>query len=354
MVFSLHAQELQNVETNNTKSSNEGKVRFYLTPEERREAGLGTRITEWLKFSGLMEFEKEYFENHLKNNKNKHRYSDATTLELGFEMTYTKWLGAEILYEAEYDNKTRTRFDEAFLSLEFDEIGVGAEVGMLYAPFGEYFSHFITGPLVEFGETRRNGLIVDYSLLENLDISGYLIESEIDKKNRSQNFDWGAAIEFTFAFEAVTIGAGYLSDLSESDEEFLRDENDEYKDRVSAWDAYATIGIGKFEVTAELLHANYSFKEFENDENKPSAYNFEIVYFIRPTLQLAARYEGSDEFADQPHEQYGVSVSWRVLDQFSVTADYLHGRFKNDFVFDEDGNELDDRDLLAVQITFEF
>ena len=50
---------------------------------------------------------------------------------------------------------------------------------------------------------------------------------------------------------ALRVGVGYLSDLAESDERFLRAEGDRYIQRVSAWNAYALFGFDKFEITAE-------------------------------------------------------------------------------------------------------
>jgi len=56
------------------------------------------------------------------------------------------------------------------------------------------------------------------------------------------------------------------------------------------------------------VNANDRFKEFDREEDKPSAYNIELAYFPTPVLEFSVRIEGSDEFATQPHEQYGVSI----------------------------------------------
>ena len=57
-------------------------------------------------------------------------------------------------------------------------------------------------------------------------------------------------------------------------------------------------------------------------------------------MQIALRYEESDEYSEQPDSQYGVAATWRPFDRVSVTAEYLHGRYKNNFIFDDDDNEL--------------
>lgn len=347
---SLHAEEEE------SKVESADSARIYRSPEERREAGLGTKLNDWLKFSGLLEIEKEYFEDNLNNNKKVREYGNTTpNLQFALEMAFANWFGAELVYEAEYDgNQQSTGWDEAFIYFDFDDFGLGAELGRVSAPFGEYYSHFITGPLLEFGETIRDGIIVDFSVLDSLELSVFAIDSKTEKQNKNTEYDWGAGIEYVSATESIRFGLSYLSDLSESDERFLREENYFYIDKVSAWNAHALVGFEKFEITAEMIRANNQFREFDKQENKPFAYNIELAYFLTPTMQLALRHEGSDEFSEKPDSQYGVAVSWRPINRISVTAEYLHGKYKKDFVLDDDDIELNDRDLLVIQATFEF
>ena len=340
---------------NQSSSSEPDNARIYRSPEERREAGLGTELANWLKFSGLLEIEKEYFEDNLKNNKKNREYGNTTpTLQLGFELPFTEWFGAELVYEAEHDgNEQNTGWDEAFIYFDFDDIGVGVEIGRISVPFGEYYSHFVTGPLLEFGETIRNGLVIEYSLFNFLEVSAFAIDSDIEEEDKKTEYDWGAGIEYVSATESVRVGLGYLSDLAESDERFLRGEHDQYIQRVSAWNAYALVGFEKFEITAEIVRAENQFREFNSQEDKPIAYNAEFAYFLTSSMQIALRYEGSDEFSDQPTEQYGIATTWRLVERISITTEYLHGRYKNNFVFNDD-DELDDRDLFAMQFSIEF
>ena len=358
LIFSLGSVSADQDEIT-SKETNVGKddqARVYRNPEERRESGLETEITDWLKFSGLVESEKEYFEENLKNNSKNREYGNANAnLQLVFELNYSTWLGAELVYEIDYDgHQENAMWDEAFIYFDFDDLGLAGEVGRVSVPFGEYYSHFVTGPMLEFGETIGNGLVIDYSILDVLEISAFAVDSKFEKIGKNTNYDWGANIEYISETESMRLGVSYLSDLAESDERFLRNKNNNYISRVSAWNAYALLGYDSFEISAEIIHANNHFREFENQEDKPFAYNIELAYFPTPTIQLALRYEGSDEFSEQPDSQYGVAVSWRPINRISVTAEYLHGKYKNDFVFDDDDIEIDDRDLLAIQASFEF
>ena len=91
-----------------------------------------------------------------------------------------------------------------------------------------------------------------------------------------------------------------------------------------------------------------TFAEFEKDSDKPSAYNFELAYFPTESTQLAIRMEHSSELADQPKQQYGIAATWLPRDNFNITIEYLHGKFKNGFV-----NELEEHNLIVVLFSLE-
>lgn len=329
------------------------KARVYRNPEERREAGLGRQLTNWLKVSGLLELEKEFEENNFSNNTKVKNYPRPnSTIQLGFEANLTEWLNAELIFETENGDHHRSRIDEAFMSAEIGNFGL--ELGKLTVPFGEFNSYFVTGPLLEFGETRKDSLILDYSFTDSIEVTSFAFKSEVKKRDRSNKYDWGAGINYASENEGLQLGASYLSDLAESDERFLREENDIYEKRVSAWSAYALLGIKNFELIGEVVQANNKFSEFDTNTDKPFAYNLELAYFATNTTQLAIRYERSDEFAEQPEKQYGVSVTWRPISNISITADYLHANFEDEFILNGAEEDLDDRDLIAIELTLEF
>jgi hypothetical protein len=124
-------QDKKNLDKKNQDSQNQDSApstRIYRNPEERREAGLGTELTDWLTFSGLFELEKNY---------------------------------------------TQFKYDNA---IDIGEAGI--QLGKLNLPFGEYYSHFVTGPLLEFGETRKNAIIFDYGITDGLEVSVFAFDSD--------------------------------------------------------------------------------------------------------------------------------------------------------------------------------
>lgn len=127
-------------------------VRFYITREERRDAGLKHEITPWLTLGALAEV--EYV---LRQDKPFGTGSDSQedtlieTLRLVFEITPTDWSTFEVVYE--YDGEfNRHVIDEAIAKFEFGHYEF--ELGKFFVSFGEYFNHSVTGPVLEFGETQ--------------------------------------------------------------------------------------------------------------------------------------------------------------------------------------------------------
>ena len=348
-------------------------ARFYRSPEERREAGQGTELTDWLLFAGLVEIEQEYLENHFQNDIETTEADGATpTIEAVLEVTFLPWLIGEFVFEAEYDNGYFARTDEGLLAIETASWGL--KIGRQYLPFGEFYSHFVSGPLLEFGETRATSLIVDYSFNDNLEASAFLLNSEFSEQGDHDNYDWGLAIEYVSYNEAIRLGASYLSDLAEADERLLEEHIYTYRQQVSAWSAYAMIGFQQFELTAEIVKAQRSLIPFavsaiadepgevesENDDEeqvealKPSAYNLELAYFPQPHMQLAIRVEHSNELEDAPEWRYGVSSSWRIGKYVGVSLDYLYARYKRGFVLDDNDTALDHSHQVAAQLVVEF
>jgi hypothetical protein len=333
-------------------------VRIYRSPEERREAAAGTQLTPWLKFGAVVDIEKEWQTNNFKNGiKTVDNPDTELAIELGLELTSIEWLEAELLFAIE-DTGSRhyQEVDEGFVGVNLDDFG--AKVGLLYLPFGEFYSHFVTGPLVEFAQTRGPGLIVDYTLWDALELSAYTFDGKVDKKGHSgkHQFDWGLAAEFVNEDESIRIGGGYISDLGEGDAEFFLDFNNTFQQHVPGWTAHGLIALPPFEFTGEIVHATESIKEFDQGADKPLTYNLELAYYPPqfPWIQFALRYEHSTELEGEPKEIYGIGTSLRPFRNMSVSLEYLRGEFKKKFAFNDNDNEQTSFDLIALQATLLF
>jgi hypothetical protein len=333
-------------------------VRIYRTPEERREAAEGTQLLPWLKFGAVVDIEKEWKTNNFKKGiKNVENPDTELAIELGFELTSIEWLEAEILFAIEETGSRHYQeVDEGFVGVNLDDFGT--KIGKLYLPFGEFYSHFVTGPLVEFAQTRGPALIADYTFWDALELSGYIFDGKVDKKGHSgkHQFDWGLAAEFVTEDESIRIGGGYISDLGEGDAEFFLDFNNTFRQRVSGWTVHGLIGLSPFELTGEIVQATNSIKEFNQNEDKPRTYNLELAYYPPqvPWIQFALRYEHSTQLEGEPKAIYGIGTSLRPTHYLSLSFEYLRGEYKNNFSFDDHDNEQTSYDLFAIQATFQF
>jgi hypothetical protein len=267
--------------------------------------------------------------------------------------TATPWSFAKGELILNYDTDTdRLEADEAIASLEYD--GWEFAYGRQYLPFGVYYSHFATGPLLEFGETRDVAAALSYDVHDRADLSLSVYRGQGQKTNNSgSNMDWTLATE-AWLNESVSLGISYLSDLADADSDLLADTHNRYERRVPALSGYLLWTGDQFEVTAEVVGATRAFRELEPDRNQPLAWNLEFANFLNPHLDWALRLEGSRELDDEPKLRYGASVSFRAGRYGSLTLDYLHSSFRHNFATGHNDNFLSHGNEFAAQLSIAF
>ena len=324
------------------------RAKFYISPEERREAGLGTPVTDWLTFYGLLEAEYEYEKHKYLDGGNFSEDFDTEVIQIGLEAEFTEWLLAEFVLEIEQDRKLRTFVDEGLIAFEFDTWAIKAGVQNL--DFGEYYSHFVTGPLLEFGETRKWTLTGEREINESLDVLAYTFENE--GVLEGGDLGWGVSMEWTSEDESIRVGTGYMSDLRQSDD-FFGEEDYANATNVPGWNMYALMGFESFEITAEVVAATDHFR-VEESHMRPQSYNLELGYFVNYDFQVAGRVEYSKELLDEPEWQSGVAITWLFGKHLILSVDYLHGTYKTPLEIEEDEEYTKSRNLIAAQVGFEF
>lgn len=327
---------------------------MYRSPEERREAGLGTELTDWLTFSGLIEFDKE---------RSQDRFSNAVTftdderpskdVQLGFAVEAFDWLEAEVIFEGERQKRYHSQIDEAYIGADFD--GSGIKIGKQYVPFGEYFSHFVIGPMLEFGETRGKSLVADFSLQQNFELSAFAFKSRVNKIGKSHETNWGATLEWLSADESIRAGLSYLNDMAETQEPLLGKDTVTFERRVSGWNGYLLWGVNDFvEVTAEFVRTKRQFRELETPFNQPAAANLELAWMPTNSIQIALRVEHSWKLEDAPEWKTGFSLAWRPMQRVGISLDYLYANYRKNTMFDDDDNEARRGHQLGALVSFEF
>lgn len=327
---------------------------LYRTPEERREAGLGRQPTDWLTFSGLLEVEKEHLEERFVQAPSlSFDEHSTTTVQLGFVIDAFDWLEAEAIFEAEKQYHYFAKVDEAFVGVDLNFFGL--KLGQQYLSFGEYYSHFVTGPMLELGETRRPSVIADLSAREGIEVSLYAFRGEVDELGQSNQIDWGASVEWKSSRESLRFGMGYLSDLAETEDPILEDGVTKVNQRVPGWNASLLWGVSNsLEITLEAVGAVEPSTDLDHSENRPSAENFEAAWAINRTLQLATRVEHSRELEEVPVWKYGFSFTWRPLERMAIAADYLYIDYARSVPLEEDEDILLRGHQFGALVTFEF
>jgi len=326
----------------------ERQTEIYHSLAEKKAAGLGSRITERISLSGLIELEAAA---------EKIKYADGgstsssdltlATAQLGLVAEVTEKIHGNIVLLHE-EGGADLEVDEAAVDLDF--VPLFSRIGRIYVPFGVYSSHFVSDPLtLELGETRETAVLIGYGH-EFYSVSLFIFNGESDKAGEDNQIDdWGWSIVLT-PVEGVELGGSYLSDLADSDAELAAD----YQRRVAGWSTFVTYQHGPFGVVCEMLGATGSFAAADLDENsdgagdQPLTWNVELSWAL-DLVELAARYEGSREFPGHPERQYGVTASWSPWEHNTLSLEYLRGEFGSGFSRDGDGNILDTRDLVTAQ-----
>jgi hypothetical protein len=108
--------------------------------------------------------------------------------------------------------------------------------------------------------------------------------------------------------------------------------------------------MDKFFLEAEYVAANESFEASDlglaaGVKFEPKAWNFELAYAATEDLEVAIRYEGSDDALNHfPEKRYGAAVTYGLFANTSLALEYLHGEFEND----------DETNSITAQLGIEF
>jgi len=329
-------------------------ARIYRTREEQRDAGLKRQITPWLNLSGLVEGEVLYEDFDTKEGKaDDSGRDDSAGLQLGFIVSPLKYVSAETILEYDTD-KDKVEADEALVSFEKDpwELSLGKQ----YTPLGVYFSNFASGPLLEFGETQAKEVAtLAYGPSDELDISLTAYRGRARKQGKnSGEWNWALATEF-WLNDDWSFGLSYQSDLADSDNRLLKDNNDRYRNRVAGISGFILWAGDTVEVMLETLAAIGSFEELEPDRNKPWAWNAELVHFFSGSnFEIAFRIEGSRELEDEPRYQFGSAISWRTGKYASITMEYLRGEFRDELATTDNDDPYDHVDRVGAILSIAF
>lgn len=330
---------------------NEESARLYTSRKEQRETGIKHKLTPWLTLAGLAEADWESKSYAAESSNRVDREQDpGSNLQLAINIDPNEMFEANIVYE--YDSQDRMwTLDEGVLTIEVDDWEL--TLGKHDLAFGEFFSNFATGPILELGEIKQTGATLSYELEETIKFSFSAYRSSPHKIDSSDRLDFGFSIT-SWLTDDFSFGLSYLSDLADSDRQLLDDFGNVYEQRISGMSTYFLWVKHEYELSIEVLGATGKFSEFESDRNQPWAWNIELSYCISPSFTCAFRLEGSQELQDEPEIQGGVALNYRLYKYASLSFDMLHGRYKGMLATDENSQPYKSVNTVAAQLSIAF
>ena len=279
---------------------------------------------------------------------------DLATVELAVDARIIDHVDGHVLFKYEDDD---IFVDEGFITLVGTEsIPAYLIVGRQYIPFGYFDSSFLSDPTtLVLGETDEGAVVGGYRFGgEMVDVSLGVFNGRAQKAGDDDAIDSFVAAVAANLFEGLMFGASYSSNLAGSDSfnEVVVDP-DNMESLVGGWSAFVSFEfLNRFKVIGEYLGALDSFEAGEiydagdTKSREPSAWNAELGFAIIDTLEIAARYGGSDDGGDfLPESEYGAIVNWGFFENTNLAIEYLHGDFEDD---------TQEMDLITAQLAVIF
>lgn len=211
---------------------------------------------------------------------------------------------------------------------------------------------------LELGETREGAVVAGFAN-DWIDIFAGIFNGDIDETGQDDKIESyvGGAVftlpENTISGFALSAGASYISNIGDSNalQEDIEAGPVTINDYVAGYSAFISIsGLDRFFFNAEYLAAADEFAAGELSfdgglEFKPSTLYVELAVGIIDDLEIAVRYEASDDCGDfLPEKRYGAAIAYGLFENTSLGLEYIHGEFEND----------DETDVITAQLAIEF
>jgi hypothetical protein len=311
-----------------------------------------------LQISGLIEVEASHGKTDFKDSAvedEKTNDVDLATVELVVDAKIAEHVDGHVMFKYEDDDLF---VDEGFITL------VGTETfpayliaGRQYIPFGNFDTHFVTDPnTLILGETNDGAVVAGYRFGgEMVDVSIGAFNGDAKESGKDDIIDSFVGSVVVHPLENLMFGASYTSNLAGSDTfNTAVVDPDNLDSMVGGWSAFVTFEfLERFKLIGEYVGALDNFKSGEiydaadTKERKPSAWNVELGVAVIDNVELAARYEGSDDGGADflPESQYGAVLNWGFFKNTNLALEYLHGEFEDD---------AQETDSFIAQLAIEF
>ncbi|KMY65881.1 hypothetical protein AAU61_19840 [Desulfocarbo indianensis] len=328
--------------------------------ESQPMGGLLSEAGKRINIYGAVELEGSYEKMKPKHGKETtdSRFALATA-EIFFDAAINKYTRGVIHLLYEEGDTDPVNVDEAFILIgQTEDLPFYFLGGRMYPAVGLFQTDMVSDPITQnvfetqataaeigwaqdwfnFGVGLYNANVHEASDDPDSTINTFYARLQFDAPEGA--LGEGIGINAGFAY-TNNIAGGNLGDEVEGQS---------LNDLVAGWSAMLNIEYQWLTFNAEYITAADDFKagelSFISDKKaKPYAYNLELAVSPLEDWRFAARYEGGDDLGDlEPERQYGLTVSWNLLPDTTLSLEYLRGEFNNE----------DERDLVTTQLAVAF
>lgn len=289
--------------------------------------------------------------------------SDLTlaTVELGAGWQFTDWLRGDLVFLYEEDDTEPMDVDQAILTFgNTDVFPLFMQLGKMYVPFGNFDSFFISDPIVlELGETLESGALVGFEKGGfSASLSAFNGNLSTDGEDQVDNLVFAASYGIESDDASLTVGGAWIRNIMESDgltgvleEHFFTAATDTTGDDTGGFNAWATATLGPATLIAEYVTALEEFDVNGAEQGlKPSSLNLEFGVALSDRLDVAAKYETSDDVADWFAKTRCGVVCGYLLSETEVCSTALALEYmREDF-----GDGAEDADMVTMQVAVGF
>lgn len=245
----------------------------------------------------------------------------------------------QVIYEDEGDT---INFDEAFATVgNTEKFPLYLTFGKGPMPFGGQGGGFDTDissdPLTKnLGEVKEAAVELG-AVYEGLTVRGYIYNGDTQQDGSGDLIDqFGLAAAYSGEVKgaAFNLGASYINNIADSDGlTALTTVGTSLVDYVAGIDVHGDLSVNNFTFRAGYMTALDSFDSTEVVFNglgaKPMAWHVDAAYtteILGKETVFAVTMQGTDEALalSLPETRYGVAVTVGIVENFAVTAEYLH------------------------------
>lgn len=269
--------------------------------------------------------------------------SDITlaTVEVFFDAELHKYLNTHIQFIYEDDGTETVGFDEGTFTLgNTDEFPIYLSGGKWPLPFGSgsFDTAMSSDPLTKnLGELKEAALLIG-GTYEGATLEGYFYNGDTQRGGEGDQIDqFGINLGYGAEINGVVfnVAGGYLNNMADTDglTTGLGANTTALNDYVGGVEIHADIAYNGFEARGGYMTATESFQTgelaFNGQGAQPVAWFVEGAYtmpIMTKDTTFAATIQGTEEALalGLPELRVGGAVTVGIVDNFAVTAEYLH------------------------------